>query len=77
MIYLSGETVMIGDLVKFEGGVTPGDVQEVIETQQHMKEWGVDMPGLMIRSEPFGLVFWPQSSADPVAFVSRAQVANQ
>jgi hypothetical protein len=57
MIYLSGETVMVGDLVRIEGGATPGDVHEVIETQAHMKHWGIDMPGLMIRAKPFGLVF--------------------
>ena len=71
--YVSGETVLLGDQVRIEGGSTPGLVQEVIETEQHMKAWNVTEPGLMIKSAPFGLVFWPETSDDPVVFIARAQ----
>lgn len=73
MRYVSGETVLPGDQVRIEGGSTPGLVQEVIETEQHMRDWNVNEPGLMTKSVPFGLVFWPQESSDPVMFLGRAE----
>ena len=37
-----------------------------------MAEWGVEEPGLVLESETFGLVFWPEPELyDPVIFVSR------
>lgn len=73
MKYLSGEEVVTGDLVFIENGKTKGAIHSVIETREQMEEWGLDEPGVMIESEPFGLVFWPQSEVDdPVVFSSRS-----
>ncbi len=72
MRYASGELVELGDCVLLEQGRTKGVVQAIIETPEQMAEWGLDEPGLLLASEPFGLVFWPESEPyDPVIFVSR------
>jgi len=72
MNYSTGEVVEIGDSVALEHGKTPGVVQVVIETPQQIEEWGLDEPGIMVESEPFGWVFWPTSETyDPVIFIAR------
>ena len=72
MRYASGEHVELGDCVMLERGRTKGVVQAIIETPEQMAEWGVEEPGLLLESEPFGLVFWPEPELyDPVIFVSR------
>ncbi|MDP2227671.1 MAG: hypothetical protein Q8J78_09375 [Moraxellaceae bacterium] len=72
MKYITGETVEVGDLVLIERGRTPGVVHAIVESLQQMIEWGVDEAGLSIKSEPFGLVFWPTSEAEnPVIFNGR------
>ncbi|MBC9251305.1 hypothetical protein A9179_13605 [Pseudomonas alcaligenes] len=72
MRYVSGEYVELRDCVMLEHGRTEGVVQTIIEAPEQMAEWGVDEPGLLLESEQFGLVFWPESEPyDPVIFVSR------
>jgi hypothetical protein len=69
MEYKSGEKVNVGDPVSIENGRTPGNVKEVIETEQQMKDSGVTEQGVMISSKLFGLVFWPSSlEDDPVIY---------
>ena len=65
--------VQVGDFILIEGGRTPGKVSELIETSEQMERCGVDVPGIMVESIPFGLVFLPTESFgdDPIAFVSR------
>lgn len=75
--YATGEVAEIGDAVLIEHARTPGEVCCVISSDQDLKEWGLEEPGLMIRATPFGLVFWPQSEmVDPVVFVCR-KVSSQ
>lgn len=72
MRYVSGEHVELGDCVMLERGRTKGVVEAIIETPEQMAEWTVDEPGLLLASEPFDLLFWPESEPyDPVIFVSR------
>lgn len=72
MNYSSGETVEIGDSVSLEHGKTPGIVYAVIESSQQVNDWALSEPGIMLETEPFGLVFWPASEIyDPVFFVAR------
>ena len=72
MNYISGEEIKVGDKVLIEQRRTPGLVEHIIETDQDMKEWGLDEQGLLLLSEPFGSIFWPLSETyDPVIFVSR------
>lgn len=72
MNYISGEKIKVGDKVRIERGRTPGVVEHIIESEQDMKEWGLDEQGLLLLSEPLGSVFWPLSETyDPVIFVSR------
>jgi hypothetical protein len=63
-----------GDHVRIERGRTKGQVLEVIATESQMKQSNVEEPGLMIKSAPFGLVFWPLASDDPVVFDSRGSL---
>ena len=71
--YLDDTEVQVGDFILIEGGKTPGNVSELIETSEQMERCGVDVPGIMVESIPFGLVFLPLESFsdDPIVFVSR------
>ena len=71
MNYDTGEPVRIGDLVRIEYGRTDGQVTNVIKTKEDMRNWNVELPGVMIQSAPFGLVFWPEDHSDRVLFVKR------
>ena len=72
MNYLSGEEILVGDSVFIENGKTPGIIERIIETQEEMKQCNVEEAGVLIKSPPFGLVFWPQSfTQDPVIFKQR------
>ena len=69
MNYQTGEEILVGDEVLIEKGKTTGVIDTVIETQEEMKQWNVEEPGVLIKSAPFGLVFWPNSNNDdPVVF---------
>lgn len=73
MKYVTGVDVKVGDRVLIEHGKTAGIVHSVVETDEQMREWGVDEAGISIASAPFGLVFWPLSETeDPVYFSGRA-----
>ena len=73
IIYFDDTEVQVGDFILIEGGKTPGNVSELIETSEQMERCGVDVPGIMVESIPFGLVFLPLGSFsdDPIVFVSR------
>ena len=73
MNYLSGEEIQKGDNVLIENRRTPGVVEDIIETDEEMREWNLDEKGVLLASEPFGSVFWPlEEKDDPVVFISRA-----
>jgi len=63
----------IGDSVLIEHGRTPGTIFDVVFSAEEMRQWNLDEPGVMIKSAPFGLLFFPVSlfDDDPVIFVSR------
>ncbi len=72
MNYLTGEAVEIDDHVLIEHGMTPGIVEHIIESAKDMEEWNLDEQGVLLKSPPFGSVFWPIGEKDdPVIFVSR------
>lgn len=71
MRYRSGERIEVGDSVLIESGKTFGIVLEIVESRLDLGTWNVDESGIMIESKPFGLVFWPESEIDSVAYVSR------
>ncbi|MET1254139.1 hypothetical protein ABVT43_03265 [Aliikangiella sp. GXAS 311] len=72
MQYLDGHEIQLGDLVMFECGQTQGIVDVLIETESAMQEWQVDTPGVLLKSTPFGSVFWPiNDTRDPLVFISR------
>jgi hypothetical protein len=62
--YPNGAPVEVGDSVLFEQGRTHGTVVEVVETEAQMAQCGVQEPGVMLRSPPFGLVYLPASTLD-------------
>lgn len=72
MKYQSGEIIEVGDHVLIEHGKTPGIVEFVIESEKDIKLWDLDEAGVLLKSAPFGAVFWPIAEIDdPVIFVSR------
>ncbi len=71
MRYPCGNPVNIGDAVLIESGRTSGVIEAVIETAEDMHEWQVDEPGVLVKAEPFGLVFWPASDSAPVTLAVR------
>lgn len=72
MKYLSGEEIRLGDNVLIENGRTNGIVEYIIETESDMEEWNLEEKGVLLKSEPFGSVFWPiEEKNDPVVYVSR------
>ncbi len=68
MKYKSGKEVKLFDRVVIENGKKPGIVHAIIETQVDMKQWGVEVKGLMLESKPFGMVFWPETEESAVLF---------
>lgn len=71
--YLDDTEVQVGDFILIEGGKTPGKVSELIETSDQMERCRVAVPGILVESIPFSLVFLPLDSFsdDPIVFVSR------
>lgn len=57
LCYPDGRVVRPGDRVRADEG--PAVVEDVIDTEASFREWGVGEPGLMLRTERFGLVFEP------------------
>uniref|UniRef100_UPI001C4A516F DUF2945 domain-containing protein n=3 Tax=Pseudomonas aeruginosa TaxID=287 RepID=UPI001C4A516F len=49
-----------------QSGQTTGTVEAIIVTAEDMNQWQVNEPGILVKADPFGLVFWPQSDPDPV-----------
>ena len=73
MEYVTGVEMKVGDLVLIENGKTQGVVHSVVQTDEEMRDWNVDEVGVLIKSAPFGLVFWPSSETeDPIVFKKRA-----
>ena len=71
--YADGTNMKMGDSVLIEHGRTPGTIFELISSAEEMRQWNVEESGVMIKSAPFGLVFFPVSLLDDdrVIFVSR------
>lgn len=69
MHYKSGGIIELFDRVVIENGKKPGIVHAIVETEENMKQWGVEEPGLLLESKPFGIVFWPASEESAVLFL--------
>ena len=75
MKYSTGEEIKVNDNVLIENRRTSGVVEYIIETDQDIKEWNLDEQGVLLKSSPFGSVFWPlEGNQDPVTFVSRGNL---
>ncbi len=72
--YLDGSAVVVGDYVLIENGRTEATVVQVVTTAEQQREWGVELPGVMLRSAPFGLLYLPTEflAEEPLQFVARA-----
>lgn len=75
--YADGSSIKVGDSVLLDNGQTPGVVELVVLTAAEMQAIGVDEPGVMLRSPPFGLVYLPSWSLqeEPLQFVSHGPSA--
>ncbi|MDO8961059.1 MAG: hypothetical protein Q7V02_03085 [Methylophilus sp.] len=73
--YDDGSDVLLGDNVLIENGKTPGVVELIITTEEEAKNINVDEVGIMLKSPPFGLVYFSKHwlEQDPLRFVSRAK----
>ena len=72
--YLDGSAIVVGDSVLIENGRTEATVVQVVATAEQQREWGVELPGVMLESAPFGLLYLPTEflAEEPLQFVSRA-----
>lgn len=72
--YLDGSAIVVGDSVLIENGRTEATVVQVVATAEQQREWGVEFPGVMLESAPFGLLYLPTEFLveEPLQFVSRA-----
>jgi hypothetical protein len=72
--YQDGSAVLVGDCVLIENGRTEATVVHVVATAEQQREWGVELPGVMLKSAPFGLLYLPTEflADEPLRFVSRA-----
>jgi hypothetical protein len=73
--YQDGSDVLVGDNVLIENGKTPGIVDRIITNDEEAKNINVDEVGIMLKSAPFGLVYFSEHwlQQDPLRFVSRAK----
>ena len=77
LTYADGSPIQVGDSVLLENGQTPGTVELVVITLAEMKAIGVEEPGVMLLSSPFGRVYLPKWSlqSEPLQFVSHGPSA--
>ena len=72
--YQDGSGVLVGDSVLFENGATSGIVELIVNTEEEIKNINVQGAGVMLKSDPFGLVYltdyWLKN--DPLRLVARA-----
>jgi len=75
--YTDGSPIKAGDSVLLEHGQTPGTVELVVITPAEMEAIGVEEPGVMLLSPPFGRVYLPERSLqrEPLQFVSHGPSA--
>jgi hypothetical protein len=73
--YQDGSDVLVGDNVLIENGKTPGVVDRIITNDEEAKNINVDEVGIMLKSPPFGLIYFSKSwlEEDPLRFVCRAK----
>ena len=77
LTYADGSPIKVGDSVLLENGQTPGTVELVVLTPTEMEAIGVEEPGVMLLSPPFGRVYLPEWSLqrEPLQFVSHGPSA--
>jgi hypothetical protein len=72
--YVDGTFADVGDTILIDNGARHGRVIEVIEGETLLRHWGVELPGVMVESDYYGLLFVPgdQISDMGCRLVSRA-----
>ena len=75
--YADGSSIKVGDSVLLENGQTLGVVELIVLTPPEMQAIGVDEPGVMLRSPPYGLVYLPDWSLqeEPLQLISHGPSA--
>jgi hypothetical protein len=71
--YVDGQEACVGDKVLIDNGERIGIVDDVIDNDSKLREWGVEQPGLMIKSDYYGLLFRPVDCLedDEISLISR------
>jgi hypothetical protein len=77
LTYADGSPIQVGDAVTLEHGRAAGTVELVVLTVAEMAEIGVDEPGVMLLSPPFGRVYLSERSLqmEPLQFVAHGPEA--
>ena len=78
LTYPDGSPIRVGDIV-IEDGETEAEVVDVVTTAEHMQHWGVEVPGVMLKTASFGLIYLPVEflREDSFEFVSRGREAGE
>jgi hypothetical protein len=71
--YPDGTEAQLGDSVLLDHGAHDGMIHAVIENTAERENWNVQVPGLMVESPYYGMVFLPVHTLerDEIRFVSR------
>jgi hypothetical protein len=57
--YIDNTPANVGDTILIDNGERTGRVVAIVQDEMHMREWGVDEPGLMVESDYYGMLFVP------------------
>ena len=71
--YPDGSDACIGDKVDYDG--VPAVVEDIIDTESKLTEWGVHERGLMFKTDAYGLSFEPEEDStcwDAIVLLARA-----
>ena len=61
----------LGDVVKYFGDDSNMVVEDIIDSSEKRKEWGVEENGIMLKSKKYGLVFEQLGENSDVEFIAR------
>ena len=65
--YADGTEALPGDHVNLDG--TPGIVEAIVDSSSDFNLWGLKVPGIMVETTAYGLMFDPSESKDWDALV--------
>lgn len=58
--YFDNNEIKVGDNIRFEHGKCIGEIEDVINSKEKLKQWGLKEYGAMIKNREFGRVFYSE-----------------